>query len=654
MKRFFLIPIDSLPINIAIYRYEDGNFIFVDFNHQAEKTDHIKREELIGKNLENVFPGVNEFGLLDVLKRVYISGDPEHFEAGYYRDEIREGWRVNDVSRLDNGYVMAVYKDVTQEIENKDSLQALGNLIDKSLNEIYIFNPETIMFCYANGSALHNIGYSMDELLKMTPPDIKPEYSSEKFYKLLQPLLEGKIPLVTIETKHRRKNGTEYDVEARIQKMLYLGKEHLVVNCIDITDRISNQYEMLKLHRIIEQSDDLIMITDCEGIIEYVNDAYTKLTGWEKDELLGAKPSYLKSGKISRKFYNVMWKTILSGQTYKGSMQNRKKDGSLYWEEKTITPIKLTGDAITHFISTGKDITKQIKLKEALEESEILFKTLTESALAGIFLYRETFLYVNQAFTKMTGYSFDELKKMSPMDLVVPKEQELIEERVKARLKGELQDQIVYQDLKMVTRAGEIRWFYIAISTVKFRGDWTGLGTAIDMTERKMMEKKLEYVAQTDALTGLYNRLRFDDIVQREIAFGRRQDIPLSIIYMDIDFFKKVNDTYGHDIGDMILKGVSLIIRDVLRVSDYPFRWGGEEFIILCPSTTLQEIKVLAERLRERIAENDFSIHKHVTVSIGITQYHESEAVDEMIKRADQALYHAKESGRNRVIENIY
>lgn len=123
---------------------------------------------------------------------------------------------------------------------------------------------------------------------------------------------------------------------------------------------------------------------------------------------------------------------------------------------------------------------------------------------------------------------------------------------------------------------------------------------------------------------------------------------------MDIDFFKKVNDTYGHDIGDMILKGVSLIIRDVLRVSDYPFRWGGEEFIILCPSTTLQEIKVLAERLRERIAENDFSIHKHVTVSIGITQYHESEAVDEMIKRADQALYHAKESGRNRVIENIY
>jgi len=534
-----LVPIDSLPINIAIYRYENGNFIFVNFNLQAEKTDKVKREDLIGKSVEKVFPGVKEFGFLDVLERVYTTGKSEHFKAGYYCDEVREGWRVNDVSRLENGHVMAVYKDVTQEIQLSHSLESLGNLIDKSLNEIYIFHPRTLTFCYANGSALHNIGYTMEELSQMTPYDIKPGYSSEKFRKLIQPLLDGIIPLLSIETKHRRKDGTEYDVEARIQKMIYLGKEHLVVNIIDITDRIRDQQEMLKLHSTIE-------------------------------------------------------------------------------------------------------------------ESELLFKTLTESALAGIFLYRETFLYANDAFAKMTGYALGELKNMTPMDLVAPQEQAFIQERVAARLKGELQDQIVYQDLKMVTRAGESRWFYIAISTVKFRGEWTGLGTAIDMTERKMMEKKLEYVAQTDALTGLYNRLRFDDIIQREITFGKRQDIPLSIIYMDIDFFKKINDKYGHDIGDMILKEIAFIIRDVLRVSDYPFRWGGEEFIILCPSTTLNEIKVLAERLRERIAENNFSIQKKVTVSIGLTQYQDGESVDEMIKRADKALYQAKECGRNRVVENIH
>lgn len=649
-----MIPIDSLPINIAVYRYENGNFIFANFNHQAEITDHIKREDIIGKSLEAVFPEVRKFGLLEVLERVYKTGNPEHFEASYYRDEIREGWRVNDVSRLENGYVMAIYKDVTKEIQLAHSLESLGNLIDKSLNEIYILNPQTLTFCYANGSALRNIGYTMDELSTMTPSDIKAEYSNEEFHKLVRPLLDETKALLTIETKHRRKDGTEYDVEARIQKMLYGGKEHFVVNIIDISDRIKNQQEMMKLNRIIEQSDDLIMITDCDGIIEYVNDAYTKLTGWGKEELVGANLSVFKSGKLSKKLYDVMWKIILSGQTYKGSMQNRKKNGSLYWEEKTITPIRLMGDQITHFISTGKDITEQIKLKESLEESELLFKTLTESTLAGIFLYQEKFLYGNEAFATMTGYSLEELKKMTLVDLVAPQEQALMEERVKSRLKGKLRDQIIYQNLKILTRAGEVRWFYIAISTVKFQGKWTGLGTAIDMTERKMMEKRLEYVAQTDALTGLYNRLRFDDIIQREIAFGKRHDTQLSLIYMDIDFFKKINDTYGHDAGDTILKEIALIVREVLRVSDYPFRWGGEEFIIVCPSTTISDVKILAERLRERIAQNNFTTAHKVTVSIGITQYHDNEVVDEMIKRADQALYQAKESGRNKVVENIH
>ncbi len=649
-----MIPIDSLPVNIAIYRYENGDFIIVDFNLQAQKTDSVLRKDIIGKNVEEVFPGVREFGLLDIFKRVYKSGKPEHHKAAYYRDEIRQGWRVNEVSRLDNGHIMAVYEDATAEIITSNSLESLGKLIDKSINEIYIVDPETLLFYYANESALHNIGYTMEELLHMTPSDINSEYGHKEIRSHNQPLLDETIPLLSIETKNRRKDGTEYDAEVRIQKMLYEGKERLVVNIIDISDRIKNQQEMLKLYRIIEQSDDLIMITDCNGIIEYVNDAYIKLTGWNKEDFIKARPSLMKSGNSSAEFYKSMWEMILLGKTYKGSLQNRKKDNSLYWEEKTITPIKLIDNQITHFISTGKDITEQRKLREALEESEILFKTLTESALAGIFLYRENILYVNQAFAKMTGYSFDELKRMTPMDLVAPQERDFIEGRVQSGLKGELQDKIAYEDLKIVTRAGEVRWYYIAISTVKFQGEWTGLGTAIDMTDRKIMEKQLEYVAQTDALTGLYNRLKFDDIIQREIAFGKRQNSQLSIIYMDIDFFKNINDTYGHDIGDAVLKKLAFIIQEVLRVSDYSFRWGGEEFLIVCPNTTINDVKILAERLRESVAQNNFSIGTKVTVSIGITQYHDNELVDEMIKRADEALYQAKESGRNRVVENMH
>lgn len=644
-----MIPIDLLPINIAIYRYEDGNFIFVDFNVQAQKTENIARETLIGKNVTDVFPGIREFGLLDVFERVYQSGEAEHFEAGYYRDKNREGWRVNDVSRLENGYVMAVYRDVTQEIQLANTLEALGDIIDKSLNEIYIFDPETLLFVYANRSALSNIDYTLDELVTMTPLQIKPSYSRESFYQLLQPLFEGTVQLLSFETQHRRKDGSDYDVEARIQKMMYGGKEHCVVLVMDISERIKNQQEMLKLQQIIEQSDDLMMITDRNGTIEYVNNAYTRISGWEKEKLLRVKPSLLKSGKSSESFYKALWKIILSGETYKGIIQNRKKDGTFFWEEKTITPIKLDQADITHFISTGKDITDQIQLREALQESEHLFKTLTEGALAGIFLYQDRFVYANNAYVQTVGYSLDELKTMTPLDMVEPEDRELIEQRMIMRLSGELREQTIYQNLRIRTKSGEKRWCYIAIDTVKYQGKWTGLGTAIDVTERKLMEQQLERAAQTDALTGLYNRLKFDEIMAHEMASAMRHTIAFSVIYIDIDFFKTINDTFGHDVGDTILKEISSIIRETIRISDYPFRWGGEEFIIISPNTSIEDARALAERLRERVEINTFVTGEKTTISIGVTQYCLNETIDELIKRADNALYKAKHNGRNRV-----
>lgn len=288
-----------------------------------------------------------------------------------------------------------------------------------------------------------------------------------------------------------------------------------------------------------------------------------------------------------------------------------------------------------------------------MEESAHLFKTLTESSLAGIFLYQENFLYANQAYTSSLGYTLAELKQMTPMDLVVPEEREVIAQRVQLRLRGELHDQITYQDIKIITKLGEIRWFYIAIVTVKYQGKWTGLGTAIDMTERKYMEQQLELTAQTDILTGLYNRLKFDEIIMREIACVARHNIPFSLIYLDIDFFKKINDTYGHDVGDVILKEISEIIRKTIRVSDYPFRWGGEEFIIICPSTPMEDAKVLAERLREGVEKALFVAGGKTTISIGVTQYCVGETVDEMIKRGDSALYQAKKEGRNRVCSSF-
>lgn len=119
----FEIDIDTIPMNVAVYRYEEGNFIFVDFNSMAQKTEKITKDELIGKKVTEVFPGVREFGLFDVLIRVYENGAAEEVDLGYYEDERTKGWRENRVSKLPNGNIIAFYSDLTVLKEKEDKLK---------------------------------------------------------------------------------------------------------------------------------------------------------------------------------------------------------------------------------------------------------------------------------------------------------------------------------------------------------------------------------------------------------------------------------------------------------------------------------------------------------------------------------------------------
>ncbi|WP_200763826.1 GGDEF domain-containing protein [Nitrosophilus alvini] len=163
-------------------------------------------------------------------------------------------------------------------------------------------------------------------------------------------------------------------------------------------------------------------------------------------------------------------------------------------------------------------------------------------------------------------------------------------------------------------------------------------------------KEKFQLLAVTDKLTGVYNRNKFYEVAQREMERSKRYKRPLSLIIMDIDYFKKINDTYGHDTGDYVLKTISKILKQGLRKSDYFFRWGGEEFIVLAPETTLYGAKQLAEKLRTMIENHKFDKIGRVTASFGVASYEMEKDADEIIKKADNALYTAKESGRNRVV----
>jgi diguanylate cyclase (GGDEF)-like protein/hemerythrin-like metal-binding protein len=170
-----------------------------------------------------------------------------------------------------------------------------------------------------------------------------------------------------------------------------------------------------------------------------------------------------------------------------------------------------------------------------------------------------------------------------------------------------------------------------------------------NMELREAMEQ-LEQAAGTDRLTGAWNRRRFEEVVTTLMALANRNRDPLSLIMFDLDYFKQINDTHGHNMGDEILKGVADRVRGHLRSSDSLTRWGGEEYLIMAPGTGVLGAQALAEKIRESVASRPFTHEGIVTISLGVAEFLSGESLESWIQRTDEAMYQAKREGRNRVV----
>ncbi len=170
-----------------------------------------------------------------------------------------------------------------------------------------------------------------------------------------------------------------------------------------------------------------------------------------------------------------------------------------------------------------------------------------------------------------------------------------------------------------------------------------------DITEFQLQKFEYKKIASTDNLTQLSNRFQFNILFEQEIKNTQRNDSSLSLIFIDLDHFKNINDTYGHDIGDLVLKEFATVLQDNVRNSDILARWGGEEFILLLPNTPLDKAIEVAEGIRKKIEDYDFNDNGKLTCSLGISTFHQEDNEKTLVKRADEALYKAKSNGRNRV-----
>ena len=257
-----------------------------------------------------------------------------------------------------------------------------------------------------------------------------------------------------------------------------------------------------------------------------------------------------------------------------------------------------------------------------------------------------TITHVSSAFEKSSGYTKSELLG-KPMAII--KDEKRDKKIIQDLWETILNKKIWIGEIKNKNRNGKEYWLEqhiipkVNIETNEIE-NFVSIG--IDITSKKEIEK----IASTDKLTGIYNRRMLDEILQIEIDVAQRHQSELSLIIVDIDYFKDVNDKYGHLVGDETLKTMSSIISEHTRNSDVFGRYGGEEFLIICAHTNKENAFVLAEKLRKIIENYNFDKIGTKTISLGISSYEKNDDINSLFKKADDALYCAKKEGRNRTI----
>jgi diguanylate cyclase (GGDEF)-like protein len=191
-------------------------------------------------------------------------------------------------------------------------------------------------------------------------------------------------------------------------------------------------------------------------------------------------------------------------------------------------------------------------------------------------------------------------------------------------------------------------YFHIKVTKISYSNEYLLLFHNI--TKIVGEKNKIVRIAERDALTGIYNRVKFNDIFSDLIYNANRYDKDFSVILFDIDHFKHINDTYGHNVGDSVLIELTHTVKNLLRESDIFVRWGGEEFIVVLQLTSLLNAEKIALDLRKNIEERPFIRVKEVTCSFGVTEFRDGDTQMILLERVDEALYEAKENGRNRVV----
>jgi diguanylate cyclase (GGDEF)-like protein/PAS domain S-box-containing protein len=408
------------------------------------------------------------------------------------------------------------------------------------------------------------------------------------------------------------------------------------------------------LNDFIDATDDFIFYKDLDYRYIGCNIAFAEFAGIKKADIVHKTDFDLFDDYYSNLFRNTDRDVIEKGKTIINSYWTRYSDKKAVYLSVKKAPLRDENGKIIGLVGISRDSTEQKNLEDAIKHQHNYLQTILDMQESMIVITEDgnSIIEANKSFFEYYEVRDTEefhKKYKSISDLFIKKEGYLSGK--KNSLWFKLLTSSYDRDFKVLMQkhrgAEEPKSFLLKVE--KFKKDESYLISFMDITNIERESKNLELLATTDPLTKIYNRMKFGNLMEAEIAKSRKTKKPLSLVVIDIDFFKKINDTYGHQAGDYVLITTVEIIKSKIRSNDIFARWGGEEFMVLLPGADMDVALTRAEIMRNGLTEYDFIEPEMVTGSFGVACFRDGDSMDSIIKRADEALYAAKRNGRNRV-----
>jgi len=422
----------------------------------------------------------------------------------------------------------------------------------------------------------------------------------------------------------------------------------------DASMRLFKANKSLSDQKFALDQSSIVCIADVNHLITYANDKYCQISGYHRNQLIGLNQYFLCSEFYPEEFFTELWDQTMQGKVWRGEFKNRKNSGDVFWVDATVVPFLGEDNKPYQFVSIQTDITEKKAVEEKLRQNEFRTRSILENTGDGIVTLDETgaILSFNRAAENILGYDSDNVVGTEFSAMITDANNKAGNDITLSWFKElDKDNKSVNLELIGICKNSSKIQLELTVSKMKETGNNLYIVVLRDITERLRVEERLRYLAHHDSLTGLPNRNAFLERLDHSIALIQRRKSTIAVLFMDIDRFKYINDTLGHDVGDGILQEIAERLKMCVRKGDTVARLGGDEFTFLLEDlSSPHDIPSIAEKIIDRVSKpiviGDRELF--ITASIGVSRFPEDgENGLDLLKNADTAMYRAKDEGRN-------